>query len=198
MDFILELPVSNGHDNVLVIVDKLTKYALFIPTTTTVTEKETAQLFFKHVIKAFSIPSQVITNCDTQWWNNFWKDICGLMGMRRSLTTAYHPQADRQTEIMNQLLEISLRVYIGLSRDDWTNHLDGLALAYNMIPHLSTGFAPAYLLHGYVPVTGSMLLTDQPSIPHPVNEVDKDTSESTRSDQRQLIWWPISKLTGHE
>ena len=183
MDFIPELPVSNGHDNVLVIVDKLTKYALFIPTTTTVTERETAELFFKHVIKVFGIPSQVIADRDTRWRNDFWKDICELMGMRRSLTIAYHPQADGQTEIMNQTLEISLRAYVGPSRDDWTNHLEGLALAYNTMPHSSTGFAPAYLLRGYVPVTGSMLLTDQPSIPRPVNEADTGTDELTRNDQ---------------
>ena len=46
MDFIPELPECKGFDNVLVIVDKLTKYAIFIPTTTTITEKATAELFF--------------------------------------------------------------------------------------------------------------------------------------------------------
>jgi hypothetical protein len=183
MDFIPDLPVSNGHNNVLVIVNKLTKYALFILTATTVTEKETAQLFFRHVIKAFGIPSQVITRCNTWWQNDFWKDICELMGMRRSLTTTYHPQVDRQMEIMNQLLEISLCTYIGPSRDDWADHLEGLALAYNTTPHSSTGFAPAYLLHGYVLVTSSMLLTDQASVPHPINEVDKNTNELTHNDQ---------------
>jgi hypothetical protein len=50
MDFIPELPNSNGFDNILVIVDKLTKYAIFIPTSTTISEKETAKLLFSHVI----------------------------------------------------------------------------------------------------------------------------------------------------
>ena len=60
MDFIPELLESGGFNNVLVIVDKLTKYAIFIPTTVNITEKDTAELFFHHVISKFGIPRQVI------------------------------------------------------------------------------------------------------------------------------------------
>ena len=60
MDFIPELPLSSRFDNILVIVDKLTKYAIFIPTTISVTEVETAELFFHH------IPRQVITDRNTR------------------------------------------------------------------------------------------------------------------------------------
>src|SRR6202034_788094 len=157
MDFIPELPVSDGYDNVLVIVDKLTKYAIFIPTTTTITEKGTAELFFRHVISQYGIPRQVISDRDTQWRGDFWKEICNKMGMKRALTMAYHPQANGQTEMMNQTLEISLRAYIGPNRDNWVLSLDGLALSYNSTPHTATGFAPAYLLRGYVLITGSSL-----------------------------------------
>ena len=86
------------------------------------------------------------------------------MGMIRSLTTAYHPQADGQTEVLNQSLEISLRAYVSPSRNDWGNYLDALALSYNTTPHTATGFAPAYLLRGYIPTTGSTL-TELPSLP---------------------------------
>ena len=58
MDFILELPSSSGFDNILVIVDKLTKYAIFIPTTIFVTKVETAKLFIHHIISKFGIPQQ--------------------------------------------------------------------------------------------------------------------------------------------
>jgi len=71
---------------------------------------------------------------------------CDRMGMIRSLTTAYHPQADGQTEVLNQSLKISLRAYIEPSRDDWASYLDALALSYNSTPHTATGYAPAYLL----------------------------------------------------
>jgi hypothetical protein len=108
MDVIPELSLSNGFDNILVIVDKLTKYRIFIPTTTNIMEVETAALFFKHVISKFRIPRQVISDRDTRWHREFWKEICNRMGMTRSLTMAYHPQADGHTGVLNQSLEISL------------------------------------------------------------------------------------------
>jgi hypothetical protein len=182
MDFIPELPTSNGFNNILVIIGKLTKYAIFIPTSTTVTEKETAKLFFSHIIAKFSIPHQIISDQDTRWKGDFWKEICSQIGMRTSLTTAYHPQVDGQTEILNQGLEISLRAYIGPSQDDWSSHLDGLALSYNSTPHTATGFSPAFLLRGYMPVTGSTLLQGTEPIPRP-----PPSSSSIRPDADKMV-----------
>ena len=167
MDFIPELPKSNGFDNILVIVDKLTKYGIFIPCSTRITEEETARLFFKHVVAQYGLPQQVITDRDSRWRNDFWGEICRLMGTKRSLTRAYHPQADGQTEILNQTLEIALRAYIGPSRDDWEEHLDALSLAYNSSPHTATTFAPAYLLRGFIPITISTLINPPPHVPRP-------------------------------
>jgi len=189
MDFIPELPESDGYDNILVIVDKLTKYAIFIPTTTTITEKGTAELFFRHVIAQYGIPRQVISDRDTRWKGEFWKEICDRMGMKRALTTAYHPQADGQTEIMNQTLEISLRAYIGPDRDDWVSSLDGLALSYNSTHHTATGFAPAYLLRGYIPITGSSLIHSPESVPRPLNQTELNSSgdKTLRPEASEMI-----------
>ena len=184
MDFIPELPVSNGFDNVLVIVDKLTKYAIFIPTTVKINEIDSARLFFKHVITKFGIPRQIISDRDTRWRGDFWKEICRLMGMKRSLTTSYHPQADGQTEVMNQALEISIRAYVGPERDDWSDLLDVLALSYNSSPHTATGFAPAYLLRGYHPITGSTLLGSPEAIER--SDVHEDRTEHEVLDERAL------------
>jgi len=90
---------------------------------------------------------------------------------------SYHPQADGQTEIMNQTLEISLRVYIGPDRDDWVSSLDGLALSYNSTPHTAIGFAPSYLLRGYVPITRSSLIHSPKSIQRPLNRTELNSSD---------------------
>src|ERR1700690_1374381 len=71
VDFIPELPLSDRFNNIFVIVDKLTKYVVFIPTTTTISEKETAELFFHHIISRFGIPRQVTSDRDTWWRGNF-------------------------------------------------------------------------------------------------------------------------------
>lgn len=186
MDFIPELPLSNGYDNILVIVDKLTKYAVFLPCTTKITEEETAKLFFEHIISKFGIPRQVITDRDTRWRNSFWQEICQLMGMTRSLTTAYHPQADGQTEVLNQQLEITLRAYIGPSRDDWSNYLDALALSYNSTPHTATTFPPAYLLFGFIPTTESKLINNTTFVPR-VSEMNIATPEVMNTKASDMI-----------
>ena len=79
-------------------------------------------------------------------------------------------QADGQTEVLNQSLEISLCAYVGPSRNDWVNYLDALALSYNTTPHTTTGFAPAYLLRGYIPTTKSTLVHHPDGIARPATE----------------------------
>ena len=179
MDFIPELPISEGFDNVLVVVDKLTKYGMFIPCHTTINEKETAKLIFKHVICEYGIPRQIISDRDVRWRGDFWKETCRLLGTERALTTAYHPQADGQTEVLNQGLEIALRAYVGPTRDDWVAHLPALALSYNTSPHSSTGFQPAFLLRGYMPATSSTFLTDPGPDPRAADRLESLHPEAT-------------------
>ena len=165
MNFIPELLLSDGFDNILVIVDKLTKYAVFIPTTMKINEIETVKLFFKHVVTKFGIPCQIISDRDTHWRGDFWKEICRLM-------------------VMNQGLEISIRAYIGPERNDWSDLLDVLALSYNSSPHTATGFSPAYLLRGYHPITRMTLLKS----PEPIgrDETLEDHPEHEALDKRAL------------
>ena len=157
MDFITELPESNGFDAILVI-DKLTKYAIFIPTNSTVNEEGTAKLIFEHVITRFGIPRQFVSDRDSRWTSTFWKELCKQLNTKRSLTTAYHPQVDGQTEIMNQILETALRTYVSPTHGSWASLLQPLAFSYNNLPHFSTRFTPAFLLHGYQPTTPSSYL----------------------------------------
>ncbi len=139
MDFIPDLPESNGFNNILVVVDELTKYGIFIPTTTKIDEQETAGLVFKNIICDYGLPRQIISDRDSRWTGAFWKEVCQLMKIKRALTTAHHPQADGQTEILNQILEIAIRAYIGPERDDWSELLGPLQLSYNTSVQSSTG-----------------------------------------------------------
>ena len=81
MNFIPDLPESEGFNNILVIVDKLTKYVIFIATTVNITEKDPAELFFHHIISKFEIPRQVISDRDVRWRGDFWKEICKSHGV---------------------------------------------------------------------------------------------------------------------
>ena len=71
MDFISELPESNGYNSILVIVDKLTKFATIIPTHNTIDELETAQLFFSHIVSKYGLPRQIVSDRDSRWTSTF-------------------------------------------------------------------------------------------------------------------------------
>jgi hypothetical protein len=151
MDFIGELPTSQGYDAIFVLVCKLTKFAFFIPTNTTLKEQDAAKLFFNKVVTSVGLPKQIISDRDTQWQNNFWKEVCKASGSKRALTTTYHPQADGQTEILNQTLEVAICTFTNGARDNWADLLPYLSFTYNNTPHTATKYSPSYLLFGFHP-----------------------------------------------
>lgn len=184
MDFISELPeTEDGYNAALVVVDKLTKYAITLPTTTKITEVETAELLFQHVFSKFGLPRQIISDRDPRWRGAFWAEVCRLMGMRRALTTAYHPQADGQTEALNHYLEVAVRCYVERldERKLWSKLLTPLTFAYNGTPHSSTGQSPAFLLRGYQPLTGSTLVHGHEAIERGLAERGEERCQDDRA-----------------
>lgn len=184
MDFIIDLPVSEGYDAVLVAVDKLTKFGFFVPCHGNIDSKGTAELFFKHVVCFAGLPYQIITDRDSRWAFSFWKEVCEQMKTKRSLTTAYHPQADGQTEVLNQYLEIAVRAYINDSKSNWSRILPHLQFSYNTTPHTATRYSPAYLVFGYEPNRPITYLTGpdnetiaRPEVPRYENAESKEFVE---------------------
>src|SRR5258706_1528168 len=177
MDFIRELLKSQGHNAIFVLICKLTKYAFFVPCTTDMTEKRTTRLFFDKIVTHVSLLKQIISNRDTCWRNLFWKEVCKSTRSRHALTTAYHPQADGQTEILNQTIEVTIRTFINQSRDNWSSLLPYLTYAYNNTPHTATKFAPSYLLYRFHPRTPLEFLTTESSIERP-NQYEFHSSDT--------------------
>ena len=167
MDFITKLPESQGFNSIFVLICKLTKYAFFVPCDTNLTEKKAAKLFFNKIVTHVGLPKQIISDRDTRWRNVFWKEVCESMGSQRALTTAYHPQADGQTEILNQMIEVAIRAFINKNRDNWSQLLPYLAFAYNNTPHTATKFTPSYLLYGFHPCSPTDFFTNGSLIKRP-------------------------------
>jgi hypothetical protein len=165
MDLIGELPESKGFNMIYVIICKLTKYAILVPFKSTYGEKKTAQTFIDQVVCHFGLPRQIISDRDTRWRNEFWKDVCEIMGSRRALTTAYHPQADGQSEILNQTIEVAIRAYINKDKSNWVDLLPSLAFSYNNSPHTATKYSPSYLLLGFQPKVPNTFVIEGDNIP---------------------------------
>jgi hypothetical protein len=105
VDFIVELLESHGYDAIMCIVDSLTKRAHFIPTHTTINTEGTALLFLKEVWKHHGTPRVVVSDRGPQFIAAFTHELYTLLGIKLVMSTAYHPQTDRQMERVNQVLE---------------------------------------------------------------------------------------------
>jgi hypothetical protein len=112
MDFITGLPISNGFDSILVVVDRLSKMAHFIPTTADGCDaKETARLIRDHVFKLHGTPSDSISDRGSVFVSQFFRELSALLEVKLRPSTAFHPQTDGQTERVNAILEQSIRGY---------------------------------------------------------------------------------------
>jgi len=111
INFIKKLPSSSGFDTILVIVDRLSKQAIFIPTHDTITSAELARLFMIHVFSKHRVPSHVMSDCGSEFVSHFFCSLGTALDMRLHFTSRYHPEANGQAEQTNQTLEQYLRIY---------------------------------------------------------------------------------------
>lgn len=171
LDLITGLPPSGEQEYtaVLVVVDKLTKFAIIIPTHDTLSQDGFAKLFVERVVHVFGLPERIIADRDKRWATEFWKSIVSHFGSVMALASSHHPQTDGQTEILNATIEQMLRAYVAEDRTTWSNWLSVLAFAYNSSVHSSTTYSPNYLLLGYTPRLASAAIvkeTDPASRPY--------------------------------
>ena len=75
MDFITGLPKAQGKDCIYVVVDRLTKYAHFIPITTTYTAVQVAEVFFKEIFRLHGIPRSIVSDRDSRFLSHFWQEV---------------------------------------------------------------------------------------------------------------------------
>jgi len=113
MDFMIDLPFSNGFDSIMVVIDHgLSKGAVMIPTTKFgLTSEHTAQLFIDNVYSRFGLPDEILTDRGPQFDSEFWKTLCSNLGIRTKLTTAFHPQTNGGTERANREIQSYLSVF---------------------------------------------------------------------------------------
>ena len=151
MDFVVDLPPSKGMNTILVVVDRLTKMAHFIPCKGLPTAKQTADLVFREIFRLHGVPDDVVSDRGVQFTSKFWKDFCLALGITVNLSSAFHPQSNGQTERTNQTLEQYLLCFITHLQDDWLDHLPTAEFSYNNAEHSSTHYSPFYANTGLHP-----------------------------------------------
>jgi len=151
-DFITDLPESDGATMILVVVNRFTKMAHFIP----IKKKDSptvARAYLENVWKYHGFPEDVVSARDSTFTGSFFTDLYNYLGIKRSMSTAYHPQTDGQTERINQVIEAYLRSYCNYEPNDWASMLAMAEYAYNNSKHSTTKISPFYTNYGFEPRT---------------------------------------------
>ena len=149
-DFITDLPLSSGVLKILVVVDRFTKMAHFIP----IDEKDSptvAKGSLNNVWKYHEFPENIVSDRAGTFTGQYFTDLYDYLGIKRSMSTAFHPQTDGQTERMNQLIEAHLGAYCNFEQNDWAEMLPMAEYAYNNPKHSATKITPFYANYGYEP-----------------------------------------------
>ena len=99
MDFIIGLPkTQRKNDSIMVVIDKLSKYAHFIPVKSTYKEINIAEIFMKEIFRLHKIPKMVILDRDVKFTSKFWKELFAGLDTNMNFNTSYHPQINVKTE----------------------------------------------------------------------------------------------------
>ncbi|XP_019240554.1 PREDICTED: uncharacterized protein LOC109220546 [Nicotiana attenuata] len=151
MDFIEGLPTSKGKSVIWVIVDRLTKYGHFIALAHPYTAQSLVPIFLDHIFKLHGFPATITSDRDPIFISSFWKEFLSAQGVHLHTSTAYHPQTDGETEVLNRCLETYLRCFCSDSPADWCAFLPLAEWWYNSSHHSVIQTSPFELLYGYPP-----------------------------------------------
>ena len=134
----------------MVEVDRFTKMAHFLGQATNPTANNVANTFLKKVWKLHRLHSKIVSDMDARFSGEFWKSLCKALGIKRRMSTAYHPQRDGQTARINQVLEEYLRNFVNYNQNNWYQFLPLAEYAYNnskASAHKLTPFFAKYSSH---------------------------------------------------
>ena len=154
MDFVTGLPLSadwkgDSYDSILVIVDRLTKMVHYEPVKVTIDTPGLAKMIIDVVVQHHGLPDSIISNRGAIYTSKFWSSLYYFLGIKRKLSTAFHPQIDGQTERQNSTMEAYLRAFINFEQNDWARLLLMAEFAYNNAKNASNGHTPFELNCGY-------------------------------------------------
>jgi transposase InsO family protein len=154
VDFITKLPPSRGCDTILTITDHdCTKAVILIPCREDMGSEEVARLFRDHAFPYTGIPRRIISDRDTRFTSQFFKELCKQLEIKQNISSAYHPQTDGQSERTNQTVETILRIFCNHQQDNWADWLKVAQYLINCRPSSTTRKPPYELWMGFIPRT---------------------------------------------
>jgi transposase InsO family protein len=155
IDFIGPLPLSkdweSSYDYITVIIDLLTGMVQLVPSKTTYTAANIAELIFDAVYKYHGLPKRIVSDRDKLFTSRFWQRLNALLGVDLRMSSAYHPESDGATERANRTITQMVRQCISADQRDWVQKLPAIQFAINSARSDTTGYSPFFLNLGRIP-----------------------------------------------
>jgi predicted aspartyl protease len=189
MDYKSFLIDRDGYDNLLVVMDRLSKQSISIPCHKTIDARGMAELFLKHIWCREGYPDSIVSDRGPQFISSFWKEVCRILGIQIRLSTAFHPQTDGQTEIMNQYIDQRLRPFISHYQDNWSSLMPMMDYVQLTMPHETIHMSPFELLKGHLP--RSTWDWDRPAVATPRERLNQGQAIEFAS--RMHDAWKVAK-----
>ena len=154
IDFVTGLPVSTdwkgeSYDSILVIVDRLTKMVHYEPVKVTIDAPGLAEVILDVVVRHHGLPDSIVSDRGSLFTSKFWSSLCYFLGIKRRLSTAFHPQTNGQTERQNSTMKAYLWAFVNFEQNNWVRLLPIAEFAYNNAKNTSSGHTPFKLNCGY-------------------------------------------------
>jgi hypothetical protein len=151
MDFIEGLPKVHGKSVILTVVDRFSKYAHFIALGHPYTASSVARAFFDGIVRLHGFPVSIVSDRDPVFTGRVWRDLFQMAGVKLRMSTAFHPQTDGQSEVVNKVIAMYLRGVTGDRPRAWVDWLAWAEYCYNTSFHTALRATPFEVVYGRPP-----------------------------------------------
>ena len=203
MDFVTGLPIlidwkGDNYKSIFVIVDWLTKMVYYKPVKVSIDAPGLAEVIMDVVVQHHGLPDLIVTNRRSLFTLKFWSSLCYFLGIKRRLSTAFHPQTDGQSERQNSTMEAYLRAFVNFKQNNWAKLLPIAEFAYNNAKNASIGYSPFELNCGYHPRISYKEDLDPCSKSKTVEELSSELRELMTICQQNLHHAQEFQKRGHD